>query len=333
VACGSLTSGFVDPVNKLALLTGDDLSGQKASTRDMRKMPARRKRGTCDMKGGLVAVLAAVAAIQACEVRLERAVAVHCVSAEEDGGVGAWDLLRRGHRADACVLAEPTGGAVVPANAGALTFRLEVPGLATHGSTRTRGVSAVEKFEVVHAALRDLERRRNVGTPPLFAHLDVAWPLSVGTVSAGTWASTVPDLLVAEGRYGVRIDESVDQAVAQFEQTLADTCAADPWLRDAPVRVAWAGGMFAPGALPDGHPLLAEISDTVETVAGAAPEALGGPYGSDLRHYVAAGVPTVTYGPGDARHAHATDEHVRLDDLSRCARVYAAMILRRCRRS
>ena len=37
-------TGFVDPVNKLALLTGDDLSGQRASTRDMRKMPARRKR-------------------------------------------------------------------------------------------------------------------------------------------------------------------------------------------------------------------------------------------------------------------------------------------------
>ena len=44
VDCGSLTHGFVDPVNQLALLTGDDLSGQKASTRDMRKMPARRKR-------------------------------------------------------------------------------------------------------------------------------------------------------------------------------------------------------------------------------------------------------------------------------------------------
>jgi len=44
VACGTLTHGFIDPVNKLALLTGDDLSGQKASTRDMRKMPARRKR-------------------------------------------------------------------------------------------------------------------------------------------------------------------------------------------------------------------------------------------------------------------------------------------------
>ncbi len=44
VACGSLTHGFVDDTNKLVLLTGEDISGQKASTRDMRRMPARRKR-------------------------------------------------------------------------------------------------------------------------------------------------------------------------------------------------------------------------------------------------------------------------------------------------
>ncbi|WP_372728404.1 transcription-repair coupling factor [Nocardioides sp.] len=44
VTCGSLEHGFVDEVNRLVLLTGDDLSGQKSSTRDMRKMPARRKR-------------------------------------------------------------------------------------------------------------------------------------------------------------------------------------------------------------------------------------------------------------------------------------------------
>jgi transcription-repair coupling factor (superfamily II helicase) len=44
VTCGPLTHGFVDEVNKLVLLTGEDISGQKSSTRDMRKMPARRKR-------------------------------------------------------------------------------------------------------------------------------------------------------------------------------------------------------------------------------------------------------------------------------------------------
>ncbi|HTW16400.1 MAG TPA: transcription-repair coupling factor [Nocardioides sp.] len=44
VTCGSLTQGFVDDTNKLVLVTGEDISGQKASTRDMRKMPARRKK-------------------------------------------------------------------------------------------------------------------------------------------------------------------------------------------------------------------------------------------------------------------------------------------------
>lgn len=36
------------------------------------------------------------------------------------------------------------GSTIIPANAGSLTFRVDVPGRATHGSTRTRGVSAVE---------------------------------------------------------------------------------------------------------------------------------------------------------------------------------------------
>lgn len=44
VTCGALAQGFVDETNRIALLTGEDISGQKASTRDMRKMPARRKR-------------------------------------------------------------------------------------------------------------------------------------------------------------------------------------------------------------------------------------------------------------------------------------------------
>nr|WP_210440641.1 MULTISPECIES: transcription-repair coupling factor [unclassified Nocardioides] len=44
VTCGHLVHGIVDDEAGAAVLTGDDLSGQKSSTRDMRKMPARRKR-------------------------------------------------------------------------------------------------------------------------------------------------------------------------------------------------------------------------------------------------------------------------------------------------
>ncbi len=44
VTCGPLQHGFVEADRRVVLLTAEDLSGQKSSTRDMRRMPARRKK-------------------------------------------------------------------------------------------------------------------------------------------------------------------------------------------------------------------------------------------------------------------------------------------------
>ncbi|MEU4194999.1 M20/M25/M40 family metallo-hydrolase [Kribbella sp. NPDC026611] len=286
-------------------------------------------RGTCDMKGGVAAILGAVAAIVASGIKLRKPLAVHTVIGEEDGGAGAFATLRRGHRGEACLIAEPTAGAVIPANAGSLTFRLEVPGLATHGSTRSRGVSAIEKFTKLQSALLDLEADRNRDPHPLLAHLDLANPLSVGTISAGDWASTVPDRLIAEGRYGVRLGETLADARTAFETAVAEACAKDDWLCEHPATVTWPGGVFASGLLPAGDPLLADTLQAA-TDAGARPEVKGAPYGSDLRQYSAAGIPTLQYGPGDVRYAHAADEHVPLADVLHAARAYALLAVRRC---
>lgn len=291
-------------------------------------------RGSCDMKAGVAAILGAVQAIATATaktgIELARPLAVHTVVGEEDGGVGTFATLRRGHRGAACLIAEPTAGRVIPANSGSLTFRLEVPGLATHGSTRTRGVSAIDAFEKVNAALRELEAARNTDPHPLFAQLDLANPLSVGLIRAGDWASTVPDVLIAEGRYGVRLGEDVATARKAFEAAVASVD--DGWLRSNPVKVSWPGGIFASGALADGHPLLGETLAAAVDAGVAEPEVRGGPYGSDLRHYAAAGIPTLQYGPGDVRYAHAVDEHVHLADVLHCARAYALLAVRRCSR-
>ncbi|TDW66760.1 M20/M25/M40 family metallo-hydrolase [Kribbella pratensis] len=285
-------------------------------------------RGTCDMKGGVAAIFGAVAAIVASGIQLRKPLAVHTVIGEEDGGLGAFATLRRGHRGEACLIAEPTAGAVIPANAGSLTFRLEVPGLATHGSTRSRGVSAIEKFTVIQTALQKLEAARNSDPHPLLAHLDLANPLSVGTIAAGDWASTVPDRLIAEGRYGVRLGEPVDAARKAFEDAVAGI--EDDWLRDHPVKVSWPGGAFASGVLPDGDPLLTDTVQAVIDTDKPAPQVQGAPYGSDLRLYAGAAIPTLQYGPGDVRYAHAADEHVLLADVLHAARTYAVLAVRRC---
>ena len=85
-------------------------------------------RGACDMKAGVAANLAVLRTLRAAGVMLARPLAVHSVIGEEDGGLGAFATLRRGHRGDVAVITEPTSAQLITATAGALTFRIEVYG-------------------------------------------------------------------------------------------------------------------------------------------------------------------------------------------------------------
>lgn len=287
-------------------------------------------RGACDMKGGVVASLAALAAVRTAGVRLVRPVALHGVVGEEDGGLGAWAALRRGHHGDLCIIPEPTAGAVVTANAGALTFRLEITGRASHGALRDQGVSAVELFSFVHAGLLEFEHQRQQDADPRFDGAPFPYGLSIGRVEAGDWASSVPDRLVAEGRYGVRLGEPVDAARKAFEEVLTGIGAAHPWLREHPVRVTWTGGAFASGQLAPGHPLLPMTQRAIADAGGGVPAERALTGGSDLRLYTAAGVPTLHYGPGDLKLAHGPREKVPVADVVTAARAFALLTLRTC---
>jgi acetylornithine deacetylase len=288
-------------------------------------------RGACDMKGGLVAALWAVAAIQRAGAPLRGDLLLACVESEEDGGLGTFATLRRGWTADACVVPEPTSLDLVPASAGALTFRLRVPGMAAHASRRTEGVSALDKLMPIIAALRDLEARRNVDVDPLMRRWPIAYPISIGMVSGGVWPSSVPDLITADGRYGVALDESASDARRDLEAAVAAACSSDPWLRDHPVEVQWWGGQFGPGRLPATSDLIERMRRAHTAVAdGRAQEVWGAPYGSDLRLLTGAGIPTLHYGPGDAALAHSPNESVPLAEVQIAARALTALVLDVC---
>ncbi|WP_235504596.1 ArgE/DapE family deacylase [Nostocoides sp. Soil756] len=286
-------------------------------------------RGACDMKAGVAAALAVAEALHATGLPARRRLALHAVVSEEDGGLGAFATLRRGHTGEVAVINEPTGGRLLVANAGALTFRLEVPGRAAHGSTRLEGVSALDGFALVHAALRELEASRNRDLDPLFAGDRLPYALSVGTVHAGDWASTVPDLLVAEGRLGVALGEDPAEARVAFADAVRRAAETDPWLREHPPVITWPGGQFASGRLAPGHPLADEVAEAAEVAGLARPPVAGAPYGSDLRLYAAAGIPTLQFGPGDVRLAHSAHESVALDEMVAVAQALAVLAVRR----
>jgi acetylornithine deacetylase len=239
-------------------------------------------------------------------------------------------LLEHGVRADLAVIMEPTGLTIAPAQAGALSFRLTVRGLSAHGALRGEGVSAFEKYLPVHAALLELERRRNSNVAnPAFAHLALPFAICVGRMEAGDWPSSEADWLRAEGRYGVPPDEDLDSARAQLEEAVAEAAGADPWLREHPPVIEWVGGQFHPAVIPNDHPLVELVADAHADVAGVAPAIEGVPYGSDMGKLVpVGGIPTVVYGPGDVRVAHRPDEFVPIDELITCTKALVLAALR-----
>jgi len=289
-------------------------------------------RGAVDMKGGLCCALFAAKALRDAGIRLNGRLIVESVVGEEDGGVGTLAAILRGYTADGAIIVEPTALAVVPAQAGALSFRVTVQGHAAHGCVREEGVSAVEKFILIHEALMKLEREYNdEARHALYSRYRLPYPLCIGKVSAGDWPSSVPERLVCEGRYGVAVGEGVATARRRFEAAVAQAAHADPWLREHPPLVEWWGGQFEPASIPVDHPVVETVAQAFGDVTGAPPHVEGVTYGADMRLLVNVGqTPTVLFGPGDVRNSHRPDEYVPVDDLVTTVRTLALTALRFC---
>jgi acetylornithine deacetylase len=268
-------------------------------------------RGSVDMKAGLVAGMHAAKAAGG-------DVAVCAVSGEEDGGIGTFLALKHGLRAKACVIPEPTSLAIIPANAGSLTFRITLPGVSAHGARRWDGHNALDGLPAVMSRLQDLESRRNAEVPAILASWPLAYPISVGRIEGGDWPSTVMGQVRLEGRYGVQLGEAIPDAMSAFEQALLGTSA----------QVEWFGGRFAAGSTDTSHPLVQQLAAAHESLVGAPPAVFGATYGSDLRQLVAAGIPTVQYGPGDAALAHSDDEEVPVEEVLACRDVLTEWLRR-----
>ncbi|MGZ8514989.1 MAG: ArgE/DapE family deacylase [Candidatus Limnocylindrales bacterium] len=287
-------------------------------------------RGACDMKGGVAAILSAVRSLRTSGdlERLTGELLVVLVPSEEDGGQGTLAAIRAGATGGLAVITEPSGLDIVVAHAGAITFRLTVPGRAAHASRRREGVSALDKLWVITQALEADETRRNAAeTDPLMTALGMPYPTMIGIVRGGEWASTVLDRVVADGRYGVRLSQSDADAEAELRACVTAASATDDFLRDHPVEIEITGGRFGSARVPAGHPLPVGLAAAAEAVTGRRPALLGAPYGADMRLFVNVGeTPCVIFGPGDVRVAHSADEHVPIGEVVDCAAVLAAWV-------
>lgn len=289
-------------------------------------------RGACDMKAGLAENLYALEALRRLSLRPIGEVIVESVISEEDGGAGTLACIVRGYKADAAIITEPTRLAVMAAQGGSLVFRLHVPGRAAHGCVRDEGVSAIEKFWYLHRALLDFEAKRNRElTHPLYAPIANKIPISIGTVRAGSWPSSVPESLIAEGRAGLVPGEDLNGFATEFIAVVDAAADADPWLREHRPSVEWFSGQFAPAEIDPDAPLVRSVLRAHEAALGEPGVIGAATYGADMRHFIhAGGIPCVMYGAGDVRVAHFTNESVSINEIKAVVRTLAFAIAEWC---
>ncbi|WP_254766472.1 M20/M25/M40 family metallo-hydrolase [Salinilacihabitans rarus] len=276
-------------------------------------------RGAADMKASLGACLFAARHVAETATDLDGRLVVESVVGEEEGGVGtAAATLESPYpfERDAAIVAEPTELRPVTATEGSLMARLRLDGRSAHAASRWRGESVLPHFERIRRAFADLERERGERvTHPLYEEYPVPWPVCVGRVEAGRWASSVADELVAEVRIGVAPGETVAEVEREFEARFAEVVADDPWLEAHPPTFERFSIQFEPAEVDPDETVVRAVRSGMEAVGldGTAPR--GATYGADNRHFVEAGVPAVVFGPGSVDRAHFPEESVDWEEV------------------
>lgn len=276
-------------------------------------------RGAMDMKSGVVSTLMALQALDDVGVKLGGDVLVATSVGEEDGGVGAMSTILRGHRADAVIITEPTSRDLVIAQGGSLVFRLTITGRSAHGAARHQGVSAIEKFVPIFQDLLawEAERMETLHHPLYEGKVD-KFPISVGVVKAGNWASTVPETLIAEGRIGFLPEESMEGMMSATAARIDAVAQQDEWLRDHPPVLEWFGGQFDSAEVSPDEPIAQAVNRAHQVSTGKPVTMAAISAGLDLRLFTLFGkMSTVTYGAGDVNKgmAHGPDEWIELDEV------------------
>ena len=277
-------------------------------------------RGASDMKGGVAAMCAAVARMP----ELDGDVVVAAVCDEEWQSAGTASLLRAGIRADAAIVTEPTGLAIMPAHKGFVWAEIRVAGRAAHGSRWDLGVDAIRHAGAVLAELDTLERSLASRGHPLLGRPS----LHASTIEGGTGMSTYPDSCVIRLERRTIPGESLDGVRRELEDAIARAG------REREGFAADVAVLFAQPAsdVSEDSPLVRSLAATLGA-RGLPQESLGMSAWTDAALLNEAGIPAVCFGPGDMGLAHAAEEYIELAQVEQATDILVSFAERWCNRA
>lgn len=311
-------NGHVDTVT-LASYAGDALSGQLADGKVY-------GRGALDMKAGVASCL--VASLRARESgQLKGDIVVALVADEENLSIGTQEVLAAGWTADAAIVSEPTGCAMILAHKGFVWFEVDILGRAGHGSRPDLCVDAIVKSghflvaldmhgaALAQGAVSNAVSHAVLGTGSVHAGVikggeEVSSYPAICTISLErrTVPGETPDSVEEELRV---ILDGLVQLVSDFKYVLRRGESREPYEMD------------------EQHSFVQLVAHHGQAVTGASLPIDPGTYWTDCALLAEQGIPALLFGP-KGEGLHAAEEWVTTESIELVVNVLTRVAIEFC---
>jgi acetylornithine deacetylase/succinyl-diaminopimelate desuccinylase family protein len=280
-------------------------------------------RGSQDMKGGLVAMIAAALKLAANGGLKAGRLMIAAVIDEEYESLGAEALVTK-WKADAAVVGEPTDMKIALGHKGFEWVEITTRGIAAHGSRPAEGRDAIMRMGRILSRLEKLDRELQSRDPHA---IHGTASLHASIISGGRELSTYPEecVLKIERR---TIDGEPDRCgLAEVGNILGQL------RNDDPEFIATARGLLArpPYLSPSSGNELPQIVATAIASKGVPAVTGGMSFWTDAAILGQAGIPSIVFGPGGAG-LHSASEYVLADDVLTCRDTFVELATQFCSR-
>ena len=287
-------------------------------------------RGASDMKGGVASSVYAGGMILKRGVPDDVTVLVTATVQEEDCDGLCWQYIANedGIEPELVVITEPTSLRVYRGHRGRMEMEVHTAGISCHGSAPERGVNAVYKMADIIADIEALNER-----------LEPREPLGKGTVTISEIRSTSPSLCAVAVGCTIHLDrrltvgETEETSVAEIE-ALPSVQAAEATVTVLDYNVPSYTGLEYPTRKY--YPTWKLPADAPGTRAAVAAHRSAFGEEAELGFWVfstnavatagMSGFPTIGFGPGHEKFAHAPNEQVEVEHLVRASAFYVALV-------
>lgn len=285
-------------------------------------------RGACDAKGQVATLYLMLRALNDLSLTLRGDLTVHLVIEEECGGNGTLSFVRGPDRADAAIVLEPSGMALLPSIRGAVWFEVICTGRSGHSgqarvvvSALKEAISAIGILEGYHARL--LAASKGL---PLFDRFENPMPITFGMLEAGDWPATAPQIAIFKGVLGFLPNKTKEQIQSEMRQVLVQE--GDDWLKDHfDLTFIY---RHDSSVIASDHPLVTTMAEACGG-GGMAPEITAMPASCDAWFYNnLLGIPTLVTGPGKLQYAHSNQEQIAVEEILQGAEVLIRFLIEWC---